>query len=89
MLASSETTHSFNSGHGPAHLRLLRRHLSFIGTYGMKYEERDLQCGDAPQIPAPDVHAFHPSIGSIIEAGDDGLDQFGPGTDFIRVTDDQ
>jgi hypothetical protein len=47
-------------------------------------------CIDLPEIPAPDVHAFHPAIGSIIEAGGaEGLDQFGPGSDFIRVTDDQ
>ena len=46
-------------------------------------------CVDATPILAPDVHAFHPAIGSIIETGDDGLDQFGPGSDFIRVTDEQ
>src|SRR5438132_1374143 len=35
-------------------------------------------------------HAFHPAIGSIIEASaGEGLDQFGPGGDFIRVTDEQ
>jgi hypothetical protein len=37
----------------------------------------------------PKIQAFHPSIGSIIDAsGTEGLDQF-PGSDFIRVTDDQ
>ena len=47
-------------------------------------------CIDLPEIPAPDVHAFHPAIGSIMDAGAaEGLDQFGPGSDFIRVTDDQ
>src|SRR5215831_17901477 len=37
----------------------------------------------------PEDRAFHPPIGSIIEANADGPDQFGPGGDFIRVTDDQ
>jgi uncharacterized LabA/DUF88 family protein len=47
-------------------------------------------CSSPTEIPAPDVHAFHPPIGSIIEAGAaDGLDQLNPGSDFIRVTDDQ
>ena len=46
-------------------------------------------CAASPEILAPEVHAFHPPIGSIIDAGDDGLDQFGPASDFIRVTDDQ
>jgi len=47
-------------------------------------------CVAAPELSAPDVHAFHPAIGSIIEASAaDGLDQFGPGGDFVRVTDDQ
>jgi uncharacterized LabA/DUF88 family protein len=47
-------------------------------------------CVDATPISAPDVHAFHPAIGSIIDSGsDDGLDEFGPGSDFIRVTDEQ
>ena len=46
-------------------------------------------CSPSTDGPAPDVHEFHPPIGSIIEAGAaDGLDQF-PGGDFIRVTDDQ
>jgi uncharacterized LabA/DUF88 family protein len=45
-------------------------------------------CIEPPSITAPDVNVFHPTIGSIIEAGDDGLEQF-PGGDFIRVTDDQ
>jgi uncharacterized LabA/DUF88 family protein len=49
-----------------------------------------------PAVPPPppclveDDHAFHPAIGSIIEASaTEGADQFGPGGDFIRVTDDQ
>jgi uncharacterized LabA/DUF88 family protein len=47
-------------------------------------------CSPTPAIPAPETHAFHPPIGSIIDAGaTEGLDQFGPGSDFIRVTDDQ
>jgi uncharacterized LabA/DUF88 family protein len=47
-------------------------------------------CIDAPPISAPEVHAFHPTIGSIIESGRaDEFDQFGPSSDFIRVTDDQ
>jgi uncharacterized LabA/DUF88 family protein len=47
-------------------------------------------CSPPTEIPAADIHAFHPPIGSIIEAGaSDGLDQFSPGGDFIRVTDDQ
>ena len=47
-------------------------------------------CAASAEIPEPDVHAFHPPIGSIMDAGsDDGLDQFGPVSDFIRVTDDQ
>jgi len=34
--------------------------------------------------------AFHPAIGSIIDtSAAEGLDQFGPGSDFVRVTDDQ
>jgi len=34
--------------------------------------------------------ALHPAIGSIIEASaTEGVDQFDPGGDFIRVTDDQ
>jgi uncharacterized LabA/DUF88 family protein len=44
----------------------------------------------APELSAPDVHAFHPPIGSIIQASAiDGPEQFGPGSDFVRVTDDQ
>ena len=47
-------------------------------------------CSPPSAIAASDVHAFHPPIGSIIDAGaSEGLDQFGPGSDFIRVTDDQ
>jgi hypothetical protein len=47
-------------------------------------------CSPPVELPTPDIHAFHPPIGSIIEAGAaDSLDQFGPGADFIRVTDDQ
>jgi hypothetical protein len=41
-------------------------------------------------MSVPEVDAFHPAIGSIIDAGEpDGFDQFGPSGDFIRVTDDQ
>jgi uncharacterized LabA/DUF88 family protein len=41
-------------------------------------------------ISAPEIDAFHPSIGSIIESREtDEFDQFSPGGDFIRVTDDQ
>jgi hypothetical protein len=41
-------------------------------------------------MSVPEVEAFHPAIGSIIESNEtDGFDQFGPGGDFIRVTDDQ
>ena len=47
-------------------------------------------CSVSPEIPAPEAHAFHPAIGSIIDAsGTEGVDQFSPGGDFIRVTDDQ
>jgi uncharacterized LabA/DUF88 family protein len=48
-------------------------------------------CGNATAIPTtPNSHALHPPIGSIMEAGGvEGLDQLGPGSDFIRVTDDQ
>src|SRR6476620_8883693 len=47
-------------------------------------------CSPSTEIPAPDIHAFHPTIGSIIEAGRaEEFEQFGPGSDFIRVTDDQ
>jgi hypothetical protein len=49
-----------------------------------------------PAVPSPppclveDDHAFHPAIGSIMDASvTEGADQFGPGGDFIRVTDDQ
>jgi uncharacterized LabA/DUF88 family protein len=47
-------------------------------------------CSATPELSDPDVHAFHPPIGSIIETNaTEGPDQFGPGGDFIRVTDDQ
>ena len=43
-----------------------------------------------PPCAAMDEDAFHPSIGSIIDpSAPEGLDQFGPGADFVRVTDDQ
>jgi uncharacterized LabA/DUF88 family protein len=49
-----------------------------------------------PDVPPPppclveDDDAFHPAIGSIMDASvTEGADQFGPGGDFIRVTDDQ
>jgi hypothetical protein len=43
-----------------------------------------------PPCAAMDEDAFHPSIGSIIDpSAPEGLDQFGPGSDFVRVTDDQ
>ncbi len=48
-----------------------------------------------PVVPSPppcsvEEHALHPAIGSIIQASaTEGADQFGPGGDFIRVTDDQ
>ena len=43
-----------------------------------------------PDLSAPEVDAFHPAIGSIIESNEtDEFDQFSPGGDFIRVTDDQ
>ena len=46
----------------------------------------------AVQPPCAAMHedAFHPAIGSIIDpSAPEGLDQFGPGSDFVRVTDDQ
>ncbi|PYS72459.1 MAG: NYN domain-containing protein [Acidobacteria bacterium] len=44
----------------------------------------------APPCSVVDDETFHPPIGSIIESGaTEGLDQFTPGADFIRVTDDQ
>lgn len=46
----------------------------------------------AAQPPCATMHeeAFHPAIGSIIDSGAaEGIDQFGPGSDFVRVTDDQ
>lgn len=44
----------------------------------------------APDLAAAEVDDFHPAIGSIIESNEaDEFDQFGPGGDFIRVTDDQ
>jgi hypothetical protein len=42
--------------------------------------------------PCATMHedAFHPAIGSVIDASaSDGHDQFGPASDFVRVTDDQ
>ena len=43
-----------------------------------------------PPIDAPVDQPFHPPIGSIIEASAPReIDQFAPGADFIRVTDDQ
>jgi len=43
-----------------------------------------------PTCSPEENHDFHPAIGSIIEANPtEGADQFGPGGDFIRVTDDQ
>ena len=47
-------------------------------------------CSAVPDLSTPEVPAFHPSIGSIIETdAADSLDQFGPSGDFIRVTDEQ
>jgi hypothetical protein len=44
----------------------------------------------ASEIVAAEVNAFHPPIGSIMETNEaDEFDQFSPGGDFIRVTDDQ
>ena len=44
----------------------------------------------APPCSVGDDETFHPPTGSIIESGaTEGLDQFTPGADFIRVTDDQ
>ena len=44
----------------------------------------------APPCAGPEDHVYHPPIGSIIEANaNEGLDEFAPGSDFIRVTDDQ
>jgi len=46
----------------------------------------------AVQPPCAVMHedAYHPAIGSIIDpSAPEGLDQFGPGSDFVRVTDDQ
>ncbi len=73
--------------------------------HGVKYEERDIHVSQQPPPPAPfiepvqtlappcsatDDDAFHPPIGSIIEsnAGED-REQFAPGGEFVRVTDDQ
>ena len=68
-------------------------------------EDRDIHVSQQPPPPAPFIAAvpmepapcaavptdvFHPPIGSIIESTPEGhLEQFGPTTDFIRVTDDQ
>lgn len=47
-------------------------------------------CSPATEIAPPEIHAFHPTIGSIIEANRaEEMDEFGPGSDFIRVTDEQ
>src|SRR5260370_41682082 len=44
----------------------------------------------APPSAGPEAHVYHPPIGSTIEANaNEGLDEFAPGSDFIRVTDDQ
>ena len=68
--------------------------------HGVRYEEREVHApappphfieatDDVPSPPRLDDHAFHPPIGSIIEANSaEGLDP-GPAADFIRVTDDQ
>ena len=43
-----------------------------------------------PTCNPPETDAFQPPIGSIIEASTtEGLEQFGPAGEFIRVTDDQ
>src|SRR5947199_5757807 len=44
----------------------------------------------APPCSVVDDETFHPPIGSIIESpATEGLDQYSPTADFIRVTDDQ
>jgi len=71
----------------------------------VKYEDRDIHISQQPPPPAPFItpvvmepppcspvatDAFHPPIGSIIEPStSEGLDQFAPENDFVRVTDDQ
>jgi len=71
----------------------------------VKYEERDIHVSQQPPPPAPfiepvetlappcsatDDDAFHPPIGSIIEAdASEGIDDLASNGDFIRVTDDQ
>ena len=73
--------------------------------HGVKYEERDIHVSQQPPPPAPfiepvetlappcsatDDDAFHPPIGSIIEAdASEGIDELASNGDFIRVTDDQ
>ena len=74
-------------------------------SHGLKYEERELHVSQQPPPPAPFIEpasaissappcsppeeAFHPPIGSIIDAGPtEDVEQFAPGSDFIRVTDD-
>jgi len=73
--------------------------------HGVKYEERDIHVSQQPPPPAPfiepvetlappcsatDDDAFHPPIGSIIEAdASEGIDDLASNGDFIRVTDDQ
>src|SRR5438874_958749 len=74
-------------------------------SHGAHYPERDIHVSQQPPPPAPfiepvetlappcsasDDHAFHPSIGSIIEAdASEGIDELASNGDFIRVTDDQ
>jgi uncharacterized LabA/DUF88 family protein len=71
----------------------------------VKYEDRDIHVSQQPPPPASFIapvplevppctpvatDVFHPPIGSIIESStSEGLDEFAPGNDFVRVTDDQ
>jgi hypothetical protein len=70
--------------------------------HATKYEDRDIHVSqqpppfiepvisETPPCATEATEAFHPPIGSIIEAtAPEGLDQFVPEGDFIRVTDDQ
>jgi uncharacterized LabA/DUF88 family protein len=68
--------------------------------HGVRYEERELhapapsphfiESTDAvPSPPQLDDHAFHPPIGSIIEANPAETFDLDSSADFIRVTDDQ
>jgi hypothetical protein len=45
----------------------------------------------APPVSSPDdERTFHPPIDSVIDTSlPEGLDQFGPASDFVRVTDEQ